>query len=93
MKKNWLKFRAVLTMCAALGWWGLLYPELTLTPETVVVYELDSKGELTPITYDSLSGRTLYWELLSAENGSITYRSKLLENLSLFWEALQNGIK
>ncbi len=32
MEKKWTKFRIIAGMCAALGWWGLLYPELALTP-------------------------------------------------------------
>ena len=93
MKKKWLKSRAVITICAALGWWGLLYPELTLTPDTVIVYESDSSHRSATHSEISLSGRALYRALLSAKREDITYRSKLLEDLSLFWEALQNGIE
>lgn len=93
MKKKWKNFRAVLTICAAFGWWGLLYPELTLTPETVIVCEIDSDNRQHILTEHTKQGRNLYRELLCAERGSITFRSKLLEDLSLFWEALQNGIQ
>lgn len=93
MKKKWLKSRAVITMCAALGWWGLLYPELTLTPDTVIVYQVDCDGRRIALSESPFSGRDLYLELLFAKRENITYRSKFLEDLSLLWEALQNGIE
>lgn len=93
MKKKWLKLRAVMTICAAFGWWGLLYPEFALTPDTVQVYKENSAGELTQIERNWLDGRTLFRELLSADREDISIRSKLLEDFNLFWEAFQNGIK
>lgn len=91
MKKNkWLKLRAVITMCAALGWWGLLYPELVLTPDTVKIYEKDEAGTLTLLPSEWCTNRDLYQKLLTAEPEQITFRSKLLTDLSTFWEAFQN---
>ena len=43
MEKKWTKFRIIAGMCAALGWWGLLYPELALTPDTVKVIYIDRR--------------------------------------------------
>lgn len=93
MKKRWLKLRAVMTLCAALGWWGLLYPEFVLTPETIHIYQEDSDGTLTPLEHKQLDCRELYYNLLNADRKDITFRSKLLEDFSLFWEAFQNGIE
>ena len=42
MKKKWLGIRVAAGLCAALGWWGLLYPELALTPDTVKVSAQDT---------------------------------------------------
>ena len=39
MKKKRLGIRITIGLCAALGWWGLLYPELVLTPDTVRVVQ------------------------------------------------------
>ena len=79
MKKNklFLSLRIFLGGCAALGWWGLLYPELTMTPSTYQV--VDEKGvvleseETTEWDFD----RDIYWELLEAEPEQIRFRSKL----------------
>jgi len=93
MKKKWLKLRAAMTICAAFGWWGLLYPEFVLTPETVQVYEKGSELLPTATEHSRFNCRELYGKLLSADREDITFRSKLWEDFNLFWEAFQNGIK
>ena len=45
MKKKWINIRIIAGMCAALGWWGLLYPELALTPDTVKVICINQEGQ------------------------------------------------
>lgn len=80
VKKEILRIHIAAVLCAVLGWWGLLYPELTLTPDTVRV--ISREGEET-----QLPEGELYLELLKAERGSICYRSRLLTELSAFWEA------
>lgn len=80
MKKIKNSIRIITVMCAALGWWGLLFPGLTLTPDTVSAVSAEENGEeLTP--------ERLYLELLGAEHGSIRFRSRLLTELNAFWEA------
>ena len=93
MKKKMIAFRACLTTCAAIGWWGLLYPELVLTPDTVEVYEVNEQQEFTPIPLEWSFESDLYQRLLTANRDQITFRSKLFKDISLFWEALQNGDK
>ena len=91
MKKKWLKLRTVMTICAALGWWGLLYPEFVLTPETMQVYEENSDGTLVEANHSKFDCRELYYKLLDADREHITFRCKLWEDFNLFWEAFQNG--
>ncbi len=88
MKKKWIGFRIIVSMCAMLGWWGLLYPELTLTPDTVKVMMEDNGGVLRELPAKWGFDSDLYLDLLGAGKDKITFRSKLLTNLSLFWEAL-----
>ena len=45
MKKIRLGIRITIGLCAALGWWGLLYPELVLTPDTVRVVQERGPGQ------------------------------------------------
>ncbi len=74
------KIHIAAVLCAAFGWWGLLYPELTLTPDTV---QLICSEEDIPYSTKS----SLYLELLSAEPGSICFKSRLFTELAAFWEA------
>lgn len=87
MKKMKNGIRILTVMCAALGWWGLFYPGLTLTPDTVSIICEDENGE--EITQENLdffeSG--LYLELLGTDRGSIRFRSRLLTELNALWEA------
>lgn len=87
MKKEPVKLRMIAALCAALGWWGLLYPEFTLTPDTVrVVCETEDGAEETA-TFDQSFGNSLYLELLGADRGSIRLRSRLFAELNALWEA------
>lgn len=84
-RKN--RFRILAVMCAALGWWGLLYPELTLTPETVRIVAEDSSAPGTNAEQSRCPDDSLYLALLRAEPGKIHFRSRLLTELNAFWEA------
>ncbi len=94
MKKKWLGIRVAAGLCAALGWWGLLYPELALTPDTVNVSVQDSDGSLTAREQEWSFDSDLYLELLNADREQITIRSRLLTELKgLFqksWEAFHD---
>ncbi|MCM1189665.1 MAG: hypothetical protein NC541_10275 [bacterium] len=87
MKNKQIKIRLIAALCAALGWWGLLYPEFTLTPDTVRILceSEDGAQETAEPAWDSDS--SLYLELLGADRGSICFRSRLLTELNAFWEA------
>ncbi|MCM1026351.1 MAG: hypothetical protein NC432_07930 [Roseburia sp.] len=87
MKKNKIGIRIIAVFCAALGWWGLLYPELTLTPDIVRVIREAEDGAETVTDRDGGLTDSLYLELLGAERGSIRFRSRLLTELNAFWEA------
>lgn len=90
MKKKGLKVRIIIGLCAALGWWGLLYPELVLTPDTVKVVAEDEEGELRALPAEWSFGSGLYLDLLKAGRDKITPRSKLFTDISLLWEAFHD---
>lgn len=91
MKKRLSCLRIVISMCAALGWWGMLYPELTLTPDTIKISVEDESGSLKALPPEWDSSGSLYLELLRAGEEKITFRSKLLTSLSSLWEILHEG--
>ena len=93
MKQNklWISFRIFVTTCAALGWWGILYPELTMTPDTYkIVYEdtisqeyyVQEPGEVVEWNLDS----DIYETLLGTERSRIRFRSRLLMNMTAWYE-------
>ncbi len=82
MKRNGMK--KVLLGCAAIAWWGLLYPELTVLPDTYrVVCEGDEPEEAQQdrsIQWD-LTGNA-YWKLVEAGSDKICLKSRFAEVLS-----------
>ena len=71
----------VLIGCAALGWWGALYPQFTLLSGTYeVIYEEDHLEDMQ-------DKRELYWQILSADRSQIRMKSKILED----WKALREA--
>ncbi len=88
MKKRWIGLRVAAALCAALGWWGLIYPELTLTSETVKISS--ESGENDPET-EWRFDNSLYLDLLNAGPEKITFRSRLLQEISLIWEAFHDS--
>ena len=90
MKKKWVGLRIIVSLCAMLGWWGFLYPELVLTPDTVTVSTEDEEGRLQPLPEQWDLDGSLYLDILNAGRDRITFRSRLLTNLNLFWEAFHD---
>lgn len=87
MKKGKIRIRITAALCAALGWWGLLYPELTLTPDTVRIICVEDGAEYLADREWSFD-ENLYLELLETDRDNIRFRSRLLTELNAFWEAL-----
>ncbi|MCI9143019.1 MAG: hypothetical protein HFH87_10410 [Lachnospiraceae bacterium] len=90
MKRRWIGLRIAVSLCAALGWWGLIYPELTLTPETVKVSMETEDGRLQELPGEWDFDSSLYQEILDADRSKITFRSRLLKDLGLFLEAIHD---
>lgn len=105
MKKNQIQkliikniVPALLAGCAALGWWGALYPQFTLLRGTyeIVCEEDEQCGEedgqcvheaVEPEEHASVSepeGAQLYWDILEADCSRIRFKSRLF----MEWNAL-----
>lgn len=83
---QWKKIRIVLCSCLYLGWWGFVYPEVLITPDTCRIVCEDGTGEETLTTMEELSAEELYQALLKADPQQIHYRSRLLELLETLLE-------
>ena len=93
MKKKWLGIRMLVGLCAALGWWGLIYPELTMTPDTVVLRLSDDGGIMREQSLEWDFDSSLYRDLLNAGPQKITYRSRFITDFNWLLEAFYNGDK
>ena len=87
MRKGKFKIRITAALCAVLGWWGLLYPDLTLPPDTVRIICREDGTEYAS-DRDWSFDDNLYLELLGTDRDNIRFRSRLLTELNAFWEAL-----
>ena len=87
MKKRWIYIRTVVALCAALGWWGYLYPEFTLTPDTCVVIEEDGTIWDAEMMWEKQGD--LYRNILEADGNQIRFKSRLLEMRKKWIEKLQ----
>ncbi len=80
-----LEMRILVSAFAAMGWWGLLYPQLAMTPDTYeIVYENEAAMEknMEEWNFDS----DIYRQILEAEDGQVHLRSKLFMRISAFIE-------
>lgn len=91
MNKLLIPFRIFVTACAALGWWGVLYPELTMTPDT---YKIVYEDEVSQEYYVQEQGEVVEWDLdsniyetvLGADRSMLRFRSRLLMNMTALYE-------
>lgn len=82
MKRNSLleKCKIAGYICAAFGWWGLLYPEFTMTED--VCRMVNEFGQMVEVAeWDGPQEQNTYWQLLEAGPEHIRFRSRFLEEL------------
>ena len=80
--------KKILTVAlACYGWWGVIYPELTMLPSTYgIVYEETEATEAETVQTDPEvvewnSDSQIYWKLLEADPEQIHFKSRLLAML------------
>ena len=98
MKRVLTGVKTALCICAVLGWWGVLYPELVLTAETYRVCD-DNGQERQDIQAEPdiregqnpPTGQDIYWNLLKADRSEIRFRSRLFAEWNKFMEAFNES--
>lgn len=78
LKTRW---KMLLWVCAAAGWWGVLFPEFTLTDDT---YEIT--GELSEEDRAVLEEAGIDCLLMNAEPQQIRVKSKLFTIVSDYFQ-------
>ncbi len=81
MKKIMAGMHVVFSICTALAWWGVLYPELTMTPDTYEVIWEKGAVQLDKNMVEWDSDTDIYRMILESDGSSIRFRSKFLECL------------
>ena len=80
-----IQVSAVCTACY--GWWGVIYPELTMLPSTYeIVYEETEAAEAEtvqtgPEVVEWNSDSQIYWKILETDPEKIRFKSRLLAML------------
>ena len=78
--------RILTVALACYGWWGVIYPELTMLPSTYeIVYE-EQAEETKTVQKDAEvvewnSDSQIYWKLLEADPEQIHFKSRLITML------------
>ena len=78
--------RILTVALACYGWWGVIYPELTMLPSTYeIVYE-EQAEETRTVQKDAEvvewnSDSQIYWKILEADPEQIRFKSRLLTML------------
>lgn len=82
MKNKITGIRLLGGICVAFCWWGLLYPELTMTPDTYEVFWEDEAviPEMNVVEWD-FEEEDIYRIVLEADGNQIRFKSRLLEYL------------
>lgn len=72
---------------ACYGWWGVIYPELTMLPSTyeIIYEETEAAGTETvqksPEVVEWNSDSQVYWKILEADPEQIRFKSRLFTML------------
>lgn len=74
-----IRIKKTMWIIFALGFWGVLYPELTLTEDTLRIVWEDGKEQEE---WERESATKIYYDLLQAEPKQIKIKSRLLEILA-----------
>lgn len=85
--------RSIPGICAAFAWWGFLYPQLTLTPDTFRIVSEDGTVQAEAEVLEWDSENNVYVEILSADKSRVRFRSRLLQSIAEQTERFHRGEK
>ena len=86
MNRKWQGLRMAMVCCAAIGWWGLWYPELSTAADTYAIVLEDGTVLSASEVVECEFGEQYCEELLQADNSQIRFRSRFLQWLEEYFE-------
>lgn len=93
MGKRKIGIHIAVGICAAIGWWGIFYPELTMLPDTytIISEETQETTENATICEENLEewafDNTIYQEILRADKSQVKLQSKLFQKIQKLLES------
>ena len=85
MKKYLTEIRIVTCICCAIGWWGLIFPEIAMNADTYNIVNEDGTA-LSEEELSEFEDSEILLEILNANKGQIRFRSKLLHTASEYFQ-------
>lgn len=77
--------RVIAVVLACYGWWGVIYPELTMLPSTYeIVYDEPGTAETVQKSTEVVewnSDSRIYWKILETDPEQIRFKSRLVTML------------
>lgn len=89
MKRKWYGIRVAMSVSAAICWWGILYPELTMTSDTYAVVSECGTVQEEEDMIEWNSREDIYQTLLKTDGSRIRFRSKLLMQIETWMKQVK----
>ncbi len=86
VSKFWNSMKTGLLICMAAGWWGFLYPQLTLNADTYRVVTEDGREVSCEEADSKADGTVMYIEMLNADRSRLRFRCRLVEEIMEYLE-------
>lgn len=74
-------------------WWGYLYPELMMTPDTYVIIAEENTVQDEQNVIECSFGDDIYFTLMETDPSKIVFKSKLVEQADVFFKHLKQHIE
>lgn len=90
MNSKWLKVRTFVCAVAAIGWWGLWYPEIAEYAGAYTVVEEDGTVQDDSEVIECESDESVYREWFKMDTSQIRFRSRLWQLAEEYLEKVRS---
>ncbi len=89
--KKWMRIRSLIWIGAAIGWWGLWYPELVQYAGVYTVVTEDGTVQESSEVVEYELDESFYQELFQADGTKLRFRSRLWQLAEEYLEKVRFG--
>ena len=90
MNHRWQGVRFALLASAAIGWWGLWYPELAKAADAYVIVNEDGTVQKASEVVECEFNEYSYLDLLKIDGEQIRFRSKIWQTVEEYFEKVRS---